>query len=323
MSPHPQAHGVATVAVLGAALLFGTTGTAQALADVQASPAAVGAARIVLGGGLLGLITLFAAKVGSKNSRHLSSQRITAKNLWFLLIGAVGTVAYQPLFFAGTASNGVAIGTVVALGSAPVITGALDSIMRRRRPSLAWSLATALALIGVALVGNVSGASQVSLGGLFASLGAGASFSIYTLASKALLDAGWQASHTIGSVFGVAAVLSVPVLVFAGTADLLTARGLALTAWLGLAATAVAHLLFGWGLGKLSAPTVSTLTLAEPLTATVLGLAVLGETVTGLAVAGLITLAAGIAILTLWRSKTASKADAGTQAGVDTQAQPQ
>ena len=303
MSPQAPAQSLATIAVLGAALLFGTTGTAQALADVQASPTAVGAARIVLGGAVLGLIALVTVRTGRRTIERTKPQSSNARQLGLVLLGAAGVVAYQPLFFAGTASNGVAIGTVVALGSAPVITGAIDAILRRSRPSLPWSVATALAVLGVALVGNVSGTSQISLGGLFASLGAGASYAVYTLASKALLDSGWQASHTMGAVFGAAAVLSIPVLAVAGTADLFTARGLALTVWLGLVTTAVAYVLFGWGLRKLSAPTVSTLTLAEPLTATVLGLAVLGETVTGLAVGGLITLAGGIAILTLWRTK--------------------
>ena len=41
-----------------AALCFATTGTAQALADVDASPLSVGAARILIGGGILGAIAL-------------------------------------------------------------------------------------------------------------------------------------------------------------------------------------------------------------------------------------------------------------------------
>lgn len=46
----------AVFAVVGAALCFATTGTAQALAGVDASPLAVGAARILLGGALLAIV---------------------------------------------------------------------------------------------------------------------------------------------------------------------------------------------------------------------------------------------------------------------------
>ncbi len=40
---------------------------------------------------------------------------------------------------------------------------------------------------------------------------------------------------------------------------------------------ALAYTLYGWGLRGLAVPTVVTLTLAEPLTAAVLGTALLGE----------------------------------------------
>ncbi len=51
----------------------------------------------------------------------------------------------------------MAIGTVVALGSAPVVTGLLDAGLRSRRPERRWWAATALALVGLALVAGGSG----------------------------------------------------------------------------------------------------------------------------------------------------------------------
>ena len=45
--------------------------------------------------------------------------------------------------------------------------------------------------------------------------------------------------------------------------------------------TALAYVLFARGLGRLSAATVTTLVLAEPLVATLLGVAVLGERLDG------------------------------------------
>ena len=67
--------------------------------------------------------------------------------------------------------------------------------------------------------------------------------------------------------------------------------------WLGLATIAVAYVLFTWGLQGVSAATAATLTLAEPLTAALLGLTVLGERLSPTAVAGLVVLAAGLALL--------------------------
>jgi DME family drug/metabolite transporter len=72
--------------------------------------------------------------------------------------------------------------------------------------------------------------------------------------------------------------------------------------WLGVATIAVAYTLFTWGLERLTAATAATLTLAEPLTAGILGTALLGERLAPAAVAGLVVLAAGLVLLA-WGSR--------------------
>lgn len=280
------------LAILAAALCFSTTGTAQALAGVDASPLAVGAARIVVGGGILGLLAL--AQRPPDRARSGSHASTTA----LIAVGALGVLAYQPLFFLGTRENGVAIGTVVALGSAPIATGIVDAVRRRRSPSPRWMLATAVALIGVVLVSGVTGgATTLAPGGLLASAGAGMSYALYTVCGKALIERGWNSTRVMGAVFGVAAVASLPVLLLAGTSWLLTPNGLTLALWLGVVTTAIAYLLFGWGLARLNAVTVSTLTLAEPLAATLLGLFVLREHLTLASGLGLALIAVGLAVV--------------------------
>ena len=120
---------------------------------------------------------------------------------------------------------------------------------------------------------------------------------MYTLAAKALLDRGWTATGSMGALFGTAGVVSLPVLAMTDASWLATGPGIAMALWLGLVATALAYVLFGVGLTGLAPATVSTLTLAEPLTAGLLGVVVLGETLSGGAVAGLVVLAAGIVLL--------------------------
>jgi len=215
------------------------------------------------------------------------------------VIGALGVLAYKPAFFAGTAANGVAVGTVVALGSAPVITGALDWMLRRRYPGHRWLVATAIATAGVAILAAATepGRAATDPLGLAASLGAGVSYAVYTLAAKALLDRGWTPTGSMGALFGVAAVASVPLLAATDASWLATGPGLAMALWLGLVATTLAYVLFGVGLGGLAPATVSTLTLAEPLTAGILGVAMLGETLTTGGLVGLAVLAAGIVVL--------------------------
>lgn len=313
------------VAVLLAAVCFGTTGTAQALGP-EASAASVGAARILIGGGALAVVAVlihFAGRRRDATGTSVASAPGVATRhplrAWLLVaLGAAGVLAYQPAFFAGTAANGVAVGTVVALGSAPVITGGLDWLLHRRYPGHRWAVATGIATVGVAILAGSSdaggaGAGAVGVGasgadplGLLASLGAGASYAVYTLAAKALLDRGWSATGSMGALFGAAAVVSVPVLAMTDASWLATPEGLAMALWLGLVTTTLAYVLFGSGLAGLAPATVSTLTLAEPLTAGILGVALLGETLSAGSIAGLAVLAAGIVVLATAGARRAS-----------------
>ncbi|CAD6011323.1 DMT family transporter [Agreia sp. COWG] len=303
---------VPILAVLLAAVCFATTGTAQALAGVDASALSVGAARILVGGGILGVIALVGSARRRRGEGHgrraAASGRRTVGGLptWAIIaIGAAGVLAYQPAFFAGTRLNGVAIGTVVALGSAPIFTGVLNAVIRRRLPTRRWVVATGVSLVGVVLVSGVvtgsspAGSGAIEASGILASLGAGASYALYAIASKLLLDRGWGPAGAMGSIFGAAAIISVPVVLSSPVAWLVTPAGLALVLWLGVVTTAIAYLLFGWGLERLAPTTVSTLTLAEPLVATLLGLLVLHEQLAAVSVVGLVVMAAGLGVLTL------------------------
>ncbi|WP_400996441.1 EamA family transporter [Agromyces sp. GXQ0307] len=291
--------------VLAAAVCFGTTGTAQALGP-DADPLSVGAARILMGGGALAAVALALHVAGRRSGATgtsvapASGDRPPRGPAWLAVaVGAAGVLAYQPAFFAGTAANGVAVGTVVALGSAPVITGVLDWTLRRRFPGGSWVVATALATLGVAVLASASatGPSAVAPLGVAASVAAGASYAVYTLAGKSLLDRGWTSAASMGAMFGVAATASLPVLLATDTGWLATTEGLAMALWLGLVTTTAAYLLFGAGLTRLTPATVSTLTLAEPLTATLLGVLVLKERLPATAVLGLAVLASGIVLL--------------------------
>ncbi|MBS3179742.1 MULTISPECIES: DMT family transporter [unclassified Pseudoclavibacter] len=302
--------------VLLAAVCFGTTGTAQALGAPEVSAFSLGSARLAIGGTLLGAWALFAVRHrrgarGTTANFTPDAARLRRPNrahLGLISLGALGVLLYQPLFFAGTAGSGVAVGTVLALGSAPVLTGLLQWALERRFPGLSWGVATAIAVLGVALIAAAGSrdAGGANLAGIAASIGAGASYSVYTLSAKALMNRGWSADGTMGVVFGVAGIVSVPLLLASGAEWMLTPTGLATAAWLGVVTTTIAYLCFGAGLAKLQAATVSTLTLAEPLTASILGLLVLREQLAGLEALGLIVLAAGIVVLVLG-STAASK----------------
>lgn len=305
----------AVVFVLLASVLFGTTGTARVLGASDVDVTSLGAARIVVGGALLAVVALVLRARSRRRPIALRERSGPEPRLPSLgtavavTIGAVGVVAYQPTFFLGTERNGIAIGTLVALGSAPLATGALSWVLERRFPGTRWAIATGVAVIGLALLAQAGSPVSASGGidplGMLGSLGAGVSYAVYTLASKRLLDAGWSGASTMGSVFGVAAAIGAVVLVATGPTWLGTASGLLTVLWLGGVTVAVAYLLFAAGLGSLPAPTVSTITLAEPLTATLLGVLVIGERLPTMSWVGLAVVAAGIVILVLRPKRTA------------------
>jgi len=280
----------ALLAVVLAAACFGSTGTAQALGAGDGSPTSVGAARVVAGGLLLAVLALVL-----RRPRGVPP----VPDLLLVLTGAVGVAAYQPTFFTGTDANGVAVGTLVAIGAAPVLTGVLEAVVLRRRPAPAWWLSTALAASGVAvLAGVLSGAAgSLSATGLLASLGAGASYAVYTLTSKALLDRGWSSLGAMGATFGGAGLLMVPVLLSTPLGWVARPEGAATVAWLAVVTIAVAYILFARGLNHLPAAHVATLSLVEPLTAALLGIAILGEAFTLDTAVGAALLLAGLAVL--------------------------
>lgn len=287
-------------AAILAAVCFGTTGTAHALLPIEVGSVAFGAARIVFGGALLVLVwAAFTRRSRSTPPRTRAAELGRPALIVAVVVGTIGVTAYQPFFFLGAERNGVAIGTLTALGSAPAITGLLEWAIHRRRPSGRWFLATIVAAAGVAVLSGVTGGGigTVSVDGLLASVGAGASYALYTLCSKALIEHGWTPLGTMAALFGGAALVSVPILLATETAWILTVPGALAVAWLALVNTVAGYLLFGYALGGLPASRVATLTLFEPLTATLLGILLLGESFGPSTVVGAALLVTGLAIL--------------------------
>jgi DME family drug/metabolite transporter len=281
------------VLVIAAAVCFGTTGTAQAYGPDSASTTAVGLTRIVTGGALLALVAWW---VAGRSGVRVPSARLP---LGIVLLGGAAVLAYQPTFFAGVRLNGVAVGTVVALGAAPALTGLLEWLVTRRLPSRPWFVATGCAVIGVVLLGGLFDRADagISLGGIAGSLGAALSYAVYALATKRLLDEGASATTAIGSIFGMAALMGVPFLLLVDLSWLGTASGLLMVAWLAAATVALAYVLFAIGLQSLKASTVSTLTLVEPMTACLLGLVLLDERLSTPGWIGLVVLLSGVVLL--------------------------
>jgi len=279
--------------LLGAAA-WGSTGTAAHFAPPGASSASIGAARIALGGVLLLAIGL-ATSERRQAVRGLLSGTVTTRSV--LLLAAAAVSGYQVCFFTAVRLTGVAIGTVVAIGSAPVFTGALSRLTGGPTLGRRWMLATAAAVAGCAVLVTGGRAVGASSGGVGLALAAGFCYAIYAVAAARLISGGSPETAVMGLLFGGAAVLLAPTLAATSPGWVLTARGLAVTAYLGIVTTVIAYLLYGRGLRTVPAPVAVTLGLAEPVVAAMLGLIVLGERLTPTAVAGLVLVGLSLATL--------------------------
>lgn len=278
--------------VLSAGVLWGTTGTVQAFAPEGAQPYAIGAFRLLIAGGVL-------------VPYALASKALPSPHRWPILTtvaAALGMAAYQPLFFSAVARTGVAAGTIVAIGSAPILAGALAWFVSGARPSSRWVIATGLAVPGTALL--IAGESEggANFEGVALALGAGASYAIYVVASKQLLEL-HEPNAVIAVVFGMSALFLLPILIFAELDWVFTVGGMVAILYLGLVATALAYVWFARGLNLLPVGPTVTLSLAEPLTAAALGVLVLDERLGATVVIGALLLVAGLAIVGLQPSR--------------------
>jgi drug/metabolite transporter, DME family len=275
--------------VLSAAILWGTTGTTQALAPQGASPLTVGFVRIALGTVVL---TLIAA-----HHNHLDSLR--QWRTWPLkttLIASGAIAAYQLFFFAGVARTGVAIGTVVGIGSTPIAAGVFTTVFYRTFPERKWIFSTFLALVGCTLLILAGGNYRVNAVGILLAMAAGASYALYTLASKLLLGT-HQRGAVLAVTFALGTLLLVPVSAGRDFSWLLSTRGVLVALQLGIVTVGIAYQLYAKGLHLIAVNTVATLTLAEPLTAGLLGIFLLGETLSTADIAGIILIFAGLFLL--------------------------
>jgi drug/metabolite transporter, DME family len=272
--------------ILIAACLWGTNGTAQALAPEGASPLVIGVLRITVGGLVLLAIAAMRRSLGGGKRWPL----------WPTLAAALSMAAYQLFFFAGVERTGVAIGTIVGIGSTPILAGPIGYLVRGERPDRRWAVATALGILGCSLLILVGRSIQIDLLGIFLATCAGGSYAVFTTASKGLIE-----EHPPEAVMAVAfclgALFVLPLLFTGDLGWLVQPRGYLVIFHLGVVTAALGYTLFARGLRTVLVATAATLTLAEPLTAGLLGFIYLREPLTFSAALGILFIFAGLVVL--------------------------
>jgi drug/metabolite transporter, DME family len=269
--------------VLAGASLFGTIGTARVLGPSSPS-GSVGAVRVLLAAAVL--VALAAAARPGQGAWWAEWRRSHT-----LLAGAA-QASFQLTFLAAVLHTGVAVGTLVAIGSAPVVAGLLS-----RQVSRTWVTATSVALGGLVLLVLGGGGARLSLTGLLLALGAGTSYGVYLVATSRAVRQGAPPALTTAVAFTVAAIVLLPWLALEDASWLRTGSGWLMVGYLALVPTVLAYRLFARGLRRVPPSTASTMALAEPVVATVLGVALLGERLSPIGWAGATLVLVGLVLV--------------------------
>lgn len=286
--PHARSHFTrGTLPVLAAACLWGTVGPAQVWADNGADPVSLGALRLLIGGLVLALAALLMTGRGS------GLRLLLTRPVWpWIALAALATAVYQAGFMFAVDRTGAALATAVALGVAPVATGICSRVVTGERLTTAWAVGTAAAIAGCVLL-LAPGSAEVAVAGVVFGIVSGVCYGLYTVAAKQLSDRGANMPAAVAATLLAGGVVLLPAVV-RDSGGLATGSGSLLLLWLGVAATAVAYMLFVGGLRRVTAGTAGTLSLAEPLVAAVLGLLVLDEQLSALAETGMALLLVGL-----------------------------
>ncbi len=281
-------------AVLAAAVLWGTTGTAATFAP-GAGPLAIGAAALGVGGLLQALIAVPALRRARRELRARAG---------LVAVGASAVALYPLAFYSSMHLAGVAVGTVVSLASAPLASGLLERALERKPLSGWWMLAATLGVLGAAMLclsraGDAAASVTATVAGVGLGLVAGATYALYSWVVHQLMQHGVGRAASMGAVFGAGGAMLMPVLLLTGAPLLATGQSFAVAAYMALVPMFGGYLLFGVGLARVRPSTATTLTLAEPAVAALLAVAVVGERLSAVGWTGLAVITAALVVLAL------------------------
>jgi DME family drug/metabolite transporter len=263
--------------VLAASVLWGTTGTAATFAP-EVSPLAIGAVAMGIGGLLQMLMAL----------KQIRSSWSALRVQWlYVLIGAVAVAIYPLTFYSSMHMAGVTVGTVVTIGSAPLLSAVIERIFDGKSLTRRWMIGASLGIAGTVLLcvaeakGHTGSDAGPSLGGNMIGVGlgliAGATYALYSWTSHRLMRSQIGSSAAMGTTFGLGGLMLIPVLLSTGTPLLQSWENAAVGIYMVLVPMFLGYVLFGMGLARIEASTATTLSLIEPVVAAVLAVLIVGE----------------------------------------------
>lgn len=285
------------VFVVGASTLWGTTGTVATFAP-SVSPLAIGAVAMGVGGLLQALYAV----------RPIANHWAGLRGRWLLVsLGAAAVAVYPLAFYSSMHLSGVALGTVIAIGSAPLASAVIERVADRKELTRRWVLGALTGVAGAGLLcfsadgaGRPGGLAEAWAmpAGIVLGLVAGITYALYSWAAHRLIGGGVPSRAAMGAVFGLGGLLLMPVLALTGRPLVESWGNFTVGAYMALVPMFAGYVLFGWGLARVRASTATGLSLMETVVAAVLAVVVVGERLPALGWLGVAMVLASLFVLT-------------------------
>ncbi|MFE6777610.1 DMT family transporter [Streptomyces sp. NPDC057702] len=290
-----------------------TWGTAGAAASLLYDTSGLGPLALTfwrtLGGFalMLPVVLLRARRRRTPRPRSVLSRRDRTLRV---VVTGLGLTVFQAAYFEAVDATGLAVGTVVTLGAAPVMVALAGRVTVGERLGLGGVCAVVGALVGLSvLVFGSEGTGTVRPAGVGLALLSAAGYATITVYTRYLGHAGTGADPYVTTVtsFAVCTGCLLPFAVAEGPLPQAHQLGQTVTllAYVAAVPTALAYGLYFTGLAVVRATTVSVITLIEPVTAAVIAVALLDERLTAATVLGTAVLLCAVAALALAEARSA------------------
>lgn len=238
-----------------------------------------------------GTLTLWLLVALSKNKKRYTKQDVVP-----ILVGGTGVALFFPLFTLAFQRTGVGVAAVLAIGVAPIFVGIIAWIALGQSPGKQWVAGTAVAIAGVAALNWPSGDNQVNILGVGFAIGAAFGYA-WQATGMGLIAKRHTPFQCVAPIFTVGTILQAPINLGRDFSFLRDPILLAGTLYGGIVTVTIAYALFTFGLARIGAATAVTVGLMEPLTASIMGIAMLGESVSAVGIVGSVLILTGLVVV--------------------------
>jgi len=284
--------------VLVASTLWGTTGVAATFAP-DVSPLAIGAAAMGIGGVLQALIAL--PQIAYSKSQIISQWKL-------LLVGSLAIMIYPLAFYSSMRLAGVAVGTVVSIGFAPIASALIEYFFDKKKLSKRFKAGALLGITGATILCIAKADTQLNyslsalnsdVAGILLGIVAATTYALYSWDAHRLMKLGIPARAAMGTLFGVGGVFLFPTLILTGKPFLYSWSNAAVGIYMAIIPMFFGYLCFGYGLARIPASMATTISLFEPAVAAILAVVIVGEILPVAAWNGIALIICSLFVLTM------------------------